>query len=96
MPVGLIPALLGVSILIAAASGFYLLFNARAVAIIFSRPDNELVPGPGRRQPSRGRMLAAMALFGAALGISLLIWSFGGAEPVSDAVESHPAEVQRP
>lgn len=96
MPVGLLPALLAVAILVTTASGFYLLIHARALAVMFNRPSNELAPGPGRRLPSRGKMLTAMILFVAGFLVSILIWSFSGTDAVTNAVKSHPEEVQRP
>ena len=96
MPVAFFPLLLGLAILVTSASGFYLLINARALAAMFNRSSNELAPGPGRRPPTRGRMLATMAVFAAGLLISVLIWSFAGTDTVSNVVESHPERVQRP
>ncbi len=97
MPVGFLPALLALAILMTLGSAYYLLINARAVAAMFNRPSNEIAPGPRRRDPPpRGRLLAALILFGAGTVMSILVVTQYGSEPVQDAVESRPEEVQRP
>ncbi|HET9426985.1 MAG TPA: hypothetical protein VFO69_01355 [Allosphingosinicella sp.] len=97
MPVGLLPALLALAILMTLGSAYYLLINARSVAAMFNRSSNEIAPGPrGRQPPPRGRLLAAMALFGVGTVLSMLVVTQYGTEPVREAVESRPEEVQRP
>lgn len=96
MSLGLMSALHGFVILLTALSGFYLLINARAVVAMFSGPDNELAPGPGRRRVPRGRLLLAIAAFAIGFILSFGFWSVSGTEAVGNAVKSHPEEVQRP
>ena len=95
MPLGIFPVLLGLAILATLASAYYLLINARAVAALFAGRDNEIAPGPGRSAP-RGRIVAASLLFVGGTILSILAWSASGTEAASNAVESHPPEVQRP
>lgn len=96
MTIGLFSGLLGLAILITTVCGFYLLINARSVASFFSTPSNELAPGPGRRRVPPLRLFLAMLLFAGGFVASLIIWSFAATDAVTNAVESHPEEVQRP
>lgn len=96
MSIGLYSGLLGLAILLTTVSGFYLLINARSVAALFNRPGNELAPGPGRRRVPPIKLVLAMLVFVGGFAVSLVIWSFSGTETVTNAMETHPEEVQRP
>ncbi|HEY5721873.1 MAG TPA: hypothetical protein VIT45_06080 [Allosphingosinicella sp.] len=93
---GLMSALHAFVILLTALSGIYLLINARSVIALFSKPSNELAPGPSSRRVPRGRLYFALAAFLAGFLLSFGFWSVSGTDAVSNAVEGDPEEVQRP
>lgn len=95
MPIGVFAALLGLAVLLTIGSALYLLIHARAVAALFSKPGNEVEPGPGRRAP-RGRLWLAILVFSAGTAGSLGMWFLSGIAPDADAVRTQPAEVKRP
>lgn len=96
MPLGTFAAMLGLAAVLTLASGFYLVFNARSLAGLFSTPGNELAPGPGGRRAPRGRLLLAIGVFVAGSVACLALWSFAMTDTAPRAVESQPGEVQRP
>jgi hypothetical protein len=96
MPPGVFAALLGLAVLVTLGSAYYLLLNARSVAGLFARADNELAPGPGRSRAPRGRVMLALALFTAGSIACLGLWWFTLSDVAPRAVDSRPGEVQRP
>lgn len=95
MPLGIFPVALIIAILVTLGSAYYLLMNARTVAALFNRPQNELEPGPGRPIRSRTGLVVALTLFSLGTLMALALWSFSGTEEASNLVESHPEEVER-
>ena len=99
MPIGVFTGLFALLAVATLASGLYLLVHARAVAREVSRLDNDIVAGPqtrrthGPRVPVRivGIVFAA-SMTGLAAFIVLYVTRVIGPE----AVQSHPASVQRP
>ena len=75
MPLWLVQTSLAVAILVTAASGVWLMINARAVARLF-RGTGEIDPGPGPRRASRGTVWAVIVAFNLGWIASVSIWSW--------------------
>ncbi len=91
MPLVVVQIVLGLSILLTAASGVWLMINARSVAWLFRKSD-AIEPGPstGRhahRQP-KGMVLAILVAFNIGWIAAVVIWSWSVSEEASALVEA--------
>jgi len=99
MPLGIFPALLGLSAVVTLLCGIWLVIHARDVAALFrdtdSSPQNRALAGSGPRQP-RGRVWAFLIAFNLGWIACVACWYAVASGVGNDVVESHDATVQRP
>lgn len=91
MPLAIVQIMLVLAIVVTAASGVWLMINARSVAWLF-RKSEAIDPGPntGRRPhfQSRGRVLAVLVAFNIGWIAAVVIWSWAITEEASEVVEA--------
>ena len=99
MPLGIFPALLGLSAVVTLICGIWLVIHARDVAALFRDTDpnahNRAIAGRGPKQP-RGRVWAFFIVFNLGWMACVACWYTVATGLGNKVVESHDATVQRP
>ncbi len=91
MPLVVVQIMLALAILLTAASGLWLMINARSLARVFRKSD-VIEPGPStgrhaRVQP-KGRVLAVLVAFNLGWIGAVVIWSWAITQEASEVVEA--------